>query len=380
MVAAIVFAITAPMVLVHAQQSDGILARPTQIDPNNLRTRSIFIHSVAAGESAEDQIIVFNNSSEDRQVELYSVDGTITNTGAYACMQNADVIQGSGAWVSLSKDKFTVPANGETTVDMTISVPQGASAGEYNSCIAISDGNEVNGAGEGDGIVVRMRQAIRVAIAVPGAMQRELSIESFLKNESSANGYDFLIRNVGNVSADVDIRAVMVDVFGREVASFGGEQVVVPGVDFLQQLEIDFRPMFGGWYEIQPSIRYDTRLGIFGTSQKNASYEQKTVASIGQFFWPTPAGWMVSLTVIGLVVMGGGWLQLQFMRHHSLRYVVRQKDTVQNLSKRLGRHWRTVARINSLKPPYELEKGQTIRLPIRRRQLKAKNQQNSGHA
>lgn len=361
--AMLLFAATIPFEALHAQQAGGVVARPTQIDPENPRTRSIFIHTIAPGETAEDRIVMINRSSKDQVVQLTSVDGTITNTGSYACMQNADPVERSGGWITFSREKVNVPAHGEAAVNFSITVPKTAAPGEHNSCITVNDGART--AATNEGVTLRMRQAIRVAVAVPGDIQRELSIEEFTPVDQSPDQYIMRVRNKGNVSADVDMQARVINIFHRHVASFGGEYVIVPEAELSQQFAVDFRPLFGGWYRIEPAIRYDARLGIFGTNSESAAYEQETGDSMPVFFWPTAAGWLILIGGIAAIVTGGAWLNRYRLRRRSVIYTVRNKDTIKSLAERSGYRWRTIAKINQLKPPYELARGQHLKLPIR---------------
>jgi len=55
------------------------LANP---DPDNPRTQSIFIYTLQPGQSKSDQLYLSNGGNTDETVELYAVDGTVSNTGA----------------------------------------------------------------------------------------------------------------------------------------------------------------------------------------------------------------------------------------------------------------------------------------------------------
>src|SRR5574344_1228113 len=72
--------------------------RPANPDPDNPRTRSIFIYTLKAGESKSDQIYLSNNGDTAETVELFAVDGTVSNTGAYTCKQNVEPREDVGAW------------------------------------------------------------------------------------------------------------------------------------------------------------------------------------------------------------------------------------------------------------------------------------------
>lgn len=377
---------------VAAQPSSGggIGGRTTQVDPNNPRTQSIFIHEINRGKSASDKVLVINRTDKERTIELKSVDGITTNTGAYACRENAEEVKGSGAWVKLAKTELTLPAGGEEAVDFTIEVPANADVGEHNGCITFRDVEpEVKSEG---GVVLRMRQAIRTVITVPGKKQRNLGIKSLKqidnpKDESSQDQhFEMQISNQGNVSADVDAQIKIKNLFGFKVAGNGGEYVVVPDNTLTQNFKTELRPIFGGWYRVESSLRYDKRLGVFGTKDKNAEFEEKSGPSLTIFIWPTALGWaliFLILLTIGVLVW---WLinkrnKEKLANRHVARYVVRKGDTLVGLSERAGYDWKTIARMNGLKPPYALREGQSLRVPIsddKIRQLRQRSAERRG--
>lgn len=346
----------------RAEQGAGLSMGTTSVDPNNYRTRSIFIHTTAPGSSTKDQLLLVNQSDIPQTAILTSVDGTVTNTGSYACMQNADPVTGSGAWLKFSDAKVAVPPRSETRVDFTVAVPKGTQPGEYSSCIALS-GEASDAATEGEGVILHMRQAVRVVVMVPGETRRELAIASFTQSEPDASMYIMTVENTGNVSADVDIKVQTKNIFGRPVASAGGEYVVMPGADFVRHVEVDHQPLLGGWYKQVPSIRYDQRHGTFGTASKGATYEQKNGTPLTVFYWPTPLGWITLVMSTLLLVMSCMWMAYRRLQKQSVPYTVTQDDTLKSLAKATHSRWYTIAWINHLHPPYQLQVGQQILLP-----------------
>lgn len=371
LVLAVSFAVPA---LGQPAPSGGIGGRTTKVDPNNPRTQSIFIHEVGLGKSASDQVLVANRSDETKTIEIKSVDGVLANDGSYACRENAEEVKGSGTWIKLAKTEVTLPSGGEEKVDFTIQVPENADVGEHNSCITFIDKNAESSA-EG-GIVLRMRQAIRVSVTVPGDKRRELSIESFAmtdgpegKAKSGEQHFEMKLKNKGNISADVDMRVRIKNLFGQELANDGGEYVIIPGATLTHRFKTEARPLFGGWYTAEPSIRYDKRLGIYGTQNEGAEYEEQVGQGIRIFLWPTALGWMIIALVVAAVSFCVGWVIFRRKREQEAdryvaKYVVRENDTMEMLSEKSGYSWKVIAKINNLKAPYGLRPGQTLKVPI----------------
>lgn len=358
----------APSLTVFAQPSSGIGGRVANPDPTNPRSKSIFIYTLEHGASKQDQLLVVNPTDEEQTILLGSVDGVVTNTGDYTCRQEVEPVTGSGSWVELTTRQVIIPAGGEEKIDFTVTVPEQADVGEHNSCLTIQvEGNE--GDEVSSGVRLRMRQAIRMITTIPGELRRDLSIAEFTVNQDSVSQvYTLAVANKGNVSADIDMRVRLTGLFGQEVADVGGEYPVVPGENLVKEFTTELQPMFGGWYEATPSLRYDKRLGAFGTQNEDAEYETITGASVTVFFWPTLTGWLVIAGVLvlllGLIWRTTGRVKRQrALRTSAEKYTVRKADTIQTLAKKTKVTWQELAALNKLSAPYSLEVGQEILLP-----------------
>ena len=348
--------------------SGGIGGRTTNIDPENPRTQSIFIYTMKHDEQTRDAILVANHTDEEKTILLSSVDGVATNTGAYTCKQESEPVIGMGGWLKLDKDEVTLPAGGEEKVGFTVTVPANADVGEHNGCIAMQvDQAPAEATG---GVRLHMRQAVRTVLTIPGDLKRDLTISQFeVKNDKTKfPEYMMSVKNTGNVSADVDMRVRVKNSFGNEVFVTGGEYPVIPNETLTQNFNSGFRPMFGGWLTAEPSIRYDKRLGIFGTQDQSAEFETKQGEVVKFFLWPTMLGWTIIATALIGVILLVSWVIVSRNKDRELRknlakYTVKAGDTIESLARAKGRSWQDVAKINNLKAPYALSEGQEIILP-----------------
>ena len=348
--------------------SGGIGGRTTNIDPENPRTQSIFIYTMKHDEQTRDAILVANHTDEEKTILLSSVDGVVTNTGAYTCKQESEPVIGMGGWLKLDKDEVTLPAGGEEKVGFTVTVPANADVGEHNGCIAMqADQAPTEASG---GVRVHMRQAIRTVLTIPGELKRDLTISQFEVKTDKTKFPEYLmsVKNTGNVSADVDMRVRVKNSFGNEVFVTGGEYPVIPNETLTQNFNSGFRPMFGGWLTAEPSIRYDKRLGIFGTQDQSAEFETKQGEVVKFFLWPTMLGWTIIATALIGVILLVSWVIVSRNKDRELRknlakYTVKAGDTIESLARAKGRSWQDVAKINNLKAPYALSEGQEIILP-----------------
>lgn len=380
--AVLLFAIgvlTLPALVASAQSATGgIGGRVTNPDPANPRSQSIFIYTLEHGETKKDQLLVMNQTEEEQTIVLGSVDGVVTNSGDYTCRQEAEPIEGSGGWVRLAKKELTLAPGAEEKVDFTVTVPEQADVGEHNSCLTIQaaaaeDEDESTG-----GVRLRMRQAIRMIVTIPGDLHRELAIEKFgISLGAGTQNYSLTAANKGNVSADIDMKVRITSMFNEEVATVSGEYPLVPGESLTKEFTTELRPMFGGWFEATPSLRYDKRLGAFGTQNENAEYETLTGESQTMFFWPTTTGWAIIATVVILLLALIIFLIRRARHNAGLRrsaeeYTVKKGDTLQGLAEESNVSWKDIAKINKLTAPYTLVAGQRIKLPTAKKDAKTK--------
>lgn len=161
-----------------AAASGGVGGRPANPDPDNPRSQSIFIYTLAPGASKSDQLYLSNGGDTDETVQLYAVDGTVSNTGAFTCKQEVEPRTDIGKMVALAKSEVLVPANGNTLVDFSIKLPELIDVGEHDGCIVIQKKEDTTQQPTGS-IQVHTRTAVRVAVIVPGEVHRQVEITDF---------------------------------------------------------------------------------------------------------------------------------------------------------------------------------------------------------
>lgn len=355
----------------EAQNTGGIGGRVAQSDSDNPRAHSIFIYELKHGETTRDQLLVLNQTDKQQDIIIGSVDAIASATGEFACREEVEPKQGSGSWVNLSTDRITLAAESEALVDFTVTVPEKADVGEHNSCLTVRQADD-EGEDAGGGIQIYTRQAVRMITTIPGELHREVSLKDFsARQAATGEAYSLSVSNKGNVSVDVDMQIILRSAFGREVAATGGEYPILPDETMHKEFTSSHRPMLGGWYSATPSIRYDTRLGAFGTQTEGADYKTITGETVGVFLWPTLSGWAtivgaVTSLVVGFILLFSHLREKELLRKNARPYRVKPRDTLQSVSKKADANWRDVVTLNKLKAPYSLTSGEEILLPAPR--------------
>ena len=364
--------LTVAMAVPAGAATGGIGGRPANPDPNNPRTESIFIYTLDKGASKQDQVLVSNGSSETKTVELYPVDGVVTNTGAYTCKQRAEARSAIGEWLTLDRTIVTLDPGATTRVDFVLNMPANADVGEHNGCIVFEtkdDEGQANGS-----IRVKTRQAVRVVATVPGQLHREITMTSFniRRDTNAANRqlrhYDIGLKNVGKVSADTSVRVQLTTLFGKELYRNGGQYPVLAD----QKLELSFddttRPFFGGWYKVTAQITYNKTAGSFGLSKNEQDLVVVNADPQVIFIAPSVGGIVVIAATVGGLVAAYVYRRVhksrKAARYRDWRsYDVQPGDTIESIAAKHHVSWRQLADANALKAPYSLSGHKTLRVP-----------------
>lgn len=350
--------------LVYAVENQGIGAIPANPRADNPRTQSIFVYETAQGTQLKDGLKVVNNTGETKTIKLYPVDSQGSSDGAFACAQEADSREGVGHWISLDQETIILEANSSQVVPFTVNIPGNADVGEHNGCLVIQDTSPKAAQSQG-GVALSFRSAIRVAITIPGDTVAKLTLVS-VKQETS-NSKKLVIspsyKNEGNVSLDTTIGVNIKNVFGGHVDGEGGEFPVLPDSTSKFNFELE-QPFWGGWYRRVVATTY-TKLSDQGDASKKGA-----LATQSQWIFVRPSATALAIELSALLLLTAAGIRIirKKKSHKELQktlttYTVKKGDDIQTLAKTLHVSWKTLAKVNRLKPPYTLKAGSSIKVP-----------------
>ncbi len=347
---------------VAAVEQGGLGGRPAHPRAGNTRSESIFIHTLDAGKQIADSVQVINNTPEIKKVLVYAVDSQMSSGGAFACAQAADKPVGVGRWIEVSQKGITLAPGSKQTVDFAIAVPKDATPGEHNGCIVIQDTKQ-QASPDSNGIVLSLRSAIRVAITVPGDIQKGLVFTGlgFDRKTDDKIVLSAALKNNGNVSLDTQLDVRLRSPVAFSVASTGGNFPVLSGSEGRFNFETG-RPFWGGWYRLVATAKYnDDPAVMLGQGKPTAVIEKNAWV----FLTPKPVAAIIELLVLATVVTA---LAIYFVRriHHrramqrATIHTVKPQENLHTIADHYHMSWKQLARINRLKPPFQLKLGQIL--------------------
>ncbi|PID31172.1 hypothetical protein CSA80_04015 [Candidatus Saccharibacteria bacterium] len=351
--------------LLAASGSIGII--PANPQSGNERSKGIFIHTLDGGDSVEDGVKIFNYTDEDRTVVLGAVDSIAASDGSFSCKQNTEERAAVGSWVKLSEDKVVVPAQSNKTVNFTVTVPKDAGPGEHGGCITAQDTRNF-APKSGRGVLLGFRNAIRLAITVPGELVKKLSYErvDIVRLENGNYTVSPVVKNEGNVSLDVTARVQLKSIFGGKSALKEANFPVIRDATTSWAFEFE-RPFWGGLYKAYTSVSYDADPN-YGLGRVSADQKKKRQDTGYFIMMPDPLALLIELGVLVVLL-----LMFVISRHRKRqqrkvykkwqKYTVADTDTVMSIAAEYGIGWKQLARANRIKAPYILKEGAELRVP-----------------
>ncbi|HEX8762577.1 MAG TPA: LysM peptidoglycan-binding domain-containing protein [Candidatus Saccharimonadales bacterium] len=354
--------VLAGAVPVAAVEQGGLGGRPAHPRAGNARSESIFIHTLDAGKQAIEGVQVINNTAETKKVLVYAVDSQVSSGGAFACAQAADKPVGVGSWIDISQKEVTLAPASKQTVDFNIAVPKDATPGEHNGCIIIQDTKQ-QASPDSNGIVLSLRSAIRVAITVPGNIQKGLVFTGLGLDKKTDEKIvlSAALKNNGNVSLDTELEVGLRSLVAFSAKGSGGNFPVLGGSEGRFNFETK-QPFWGGWYRLVATARYNNDPTVaLGQGRPTTAIEKSTWV----FLAPRPVAAIIEL--LGLVMTVAALIVYRVRRKQRLRamrqaimHTVKQHENLHTIASQYGMSWKRLARMNKLKPPFQLKTGQTL--------------------
>jgi hypothetical protein len=279
--------------------SGGLGGRPANPDPNSERTKSIFIYNLNAGDKKQDKLLVSNTTDSAATIQIYAVDAILTPTGDMTCEQEVESRDNVGSWVSLAKNELTLASQSSEVVDFTVQMPAKADVGEHNGCLIIQ--RKTTQTENTGGVQLQTRQAVRVAVIVPGDIHRDVTVDSFAVNNTGAKQtYKVAIKNSGNVSADTKITLRVKDMFGNTIYENGGTYATMADSIRSFNYESAINPWYGGYHTAELTLQYDKRAGTFGTKDES---QLITIQADSVKFFTWPALWAIIAAILLLIAI-----------------------------------------------------------------------------
>lgn len=332
------------------------------------------------GETGEDVVFVTNRAEEPAIFTLYGADGINTAEGNFT-IKTAQQSQSSvGTWIQFERKQIELQPGVQTKIPFKVIVPESAPPGTYGGGIAISfqtasDAEKeklaeqnTNG-GNSMGYKVTSRRIITMVVTIPGTRKHSFAWDLFgyRLNNQNKHAFDFNFENTGNTMLIVDGE---LEIYGgldgntidekkegnintlKDVTIFQGETL---NIEEIWQKQ----PLIGKFSAVARLTFWEYDI-VTGT-KKSAQVITKTVN-----FSVFP--WFHFISLILLLALIAGIIIFAKISHGKLiasckYYEIKTGDTIEIVAKKSGMEWHKLAKLNGLKAPFGLTKGQKLLLP-----------------
>lgn len=322
------------------------------------------------GESQTGAVVIENLDTQDANINLYGADGTVSNMGTFAITTKSAVQQTIGKWVTFATPNLTLKGKERKEVSFTLNIPKDATPGTYGGGIAAETSANGNGsAGGGNAVSVSSRVVVKLYVSIPGVKKTSFEWNDFSYTPidgSKTPFFNLSYKNTGNTIVNIEQKI--------DVQGFPGitQNISLPMASLPQGSNIDIpvrweeQPVFG-FLTATATITF-SEYDIINNKNIDGQTQTKTVKIVIIHPAILLAGEIVGGLLILLILI---LLVRSLLRHHLVKiskpYTVQPKETLEEIADRSGISWKKLARINKLKPPYNLKAGSGIKVPPSRR-------------
>ncbi len=332
-----------------------------------------FVYQLGAGESYDDTFVVRNSSDKPWIAVVYPADQVLASGGGFALKPKGAEMSGMGKWVKMEGAnengiiEVLLEPGEQRLLPFTITIPHDVEIGETAGAILVEKKDpetakspEINSGRSG--VVLSMRTGTRIYNTVPGDIHEELVVgkgKFFKKGELNGMARYLLsydIENKGSISTNAKIITTAKNIWrGGDVFYDTTEEppefIVSPAATFDYNGRI-LMPKFG---KIEVSSK------VFMVGRKG---EETQIAE--EYFSVIIIPWKevgFGALVIALIVFFFVWRRRKYSGKGWDNYTVKSGDTVTTVAEKHGIDWEFLVKVNRIKSPFLLTKGQKILVP-----------------
>lgn len=283
--------------------------------PNNEHgsDRPNFQYELAPGATLSDGIVVTNHAARELTVGVYAADAFINDAGQLDLLPAAQPSVDLGSWVRPGADSVTMAPGESVLVPFTVTVPAGATPGDYAAGVVTSLVSQ-----SASGVSVDRRLGSRMYLRVTGEIVPGLTASvvgadytgSPLPWQPGSVEVTYLLTNTGNVRLDP-----IADVRIAGPAGLGA--VTVPAADLPELLPGDAITRTVTVPGVWPTVYTSVELTAGGTPTSGANPPVGATASTGV--------WTVPWVGLGLLVVAGALIVVLVRRRKRRARVTQER-------------------------------------------------------
>lgn len=307
-----------------------------------------------------DQITV-KNLEPDKEITLLisPVDARTNNLGKLYFKDREEKQSTVGVWTVIQEPEVRLKPLEEKTVNLKIQLPEKITPGIYVGGLSIEDitPSTIVTEKKNFSAQVKTRLIKKIYLQIPGEKFSKFEFGQFAyQSENRNNNFIFQINNQGNT---------MLAARGKiEINGGAGYKSVIP-VDAPGILQMEtFNGVFvwqnkpeWGDYTARLDLEVSEYDPINETFVKIGNVNKEISLKLTNYRALLPyAATLIGLIVILLIY----FIEKKIYLSKCVPYTVQEGETIMSISEKFLMNWKKLAKINKIKPPYELKAGNSI--------------------
>lgn len=327
-----------------------------------------FSFEIKPGEQQEAKLILNNLGDTEENVHLYGADGTQSNQGTFALTTLTTEQKNIGKWVSFPEPMQKLKSKEKKEINFIIKIPTNTTPGIYSGGIAAESGAAVDNTAQTNAVSISSRVVVKLFVSVPGVKINKYDWSDFTYQAGTINSkptFTLSYKNDGNTIIIADQR---IEIQGVPELS---KKIDLPSATILQGGKNDIvykwddQPFFG-FYKATATVTF-SEYDIINNQKKPAETIKKQIniyipLNLNSTGGKITVGSIAALLVLLIIYLIALFSEAKFRKNCRI-YTTQKDDTLQTLAKRCRVNWKKLAKINKLKPPYELKTRQKIYIP-----------------
>lgn len=318
---------------------------------------------IQSGSQQTGYAYIRNTSENPIQVQIYANDGAKTNDGHFAVKLPTEEQTGLGIWTTFDESVYTLDGKESMDVPFYITIPSGLPPGVYSGGLALEEFDEAAATSSGGtSVKIKTRVVVPFFVEVPGEKISDLEFNNFTQQQTANNKVFFTMEFTNNGNTALILKPKI------KISSFGGlfsDTITDDDIQLYMGESTDFR------------VNWDNKpfFGFFTAEAEVSYYENDIINNVETLIGEKTATlsltvipWTTILIILILIILIVGLIiyhqnRIKKLKKNSSTYVVQQGETLNEIAKKSGVDWKVVAKLNNLKPPYELTPNQKILIP-----------------
>jgi hypothetical protein len=343
--------------------------------------QSWFVYTRNPGDIINDIASIKNFGDQEATVEIYPVDAVTSTGGSFILKFDHEDQYGIGDWTKIDQKEINIKPGERLDVPFAINLPEELPPGQYVGGIVIEYGSQQNGSAAGkcvaasgcenSFVTVKTRVGARIYITVPGSVEEKVAVTdfNFFTTITGQPRFKFRIENDGNVVyqpvAKIEIRdsnGKIYDSFSKSLGTVMSKSVTEPTISWDKDT-----PPFAK-LTATADVTFNKR---FQGTSKETMHGASATSTIS--FWIIPWSLIIYSLLLIFACMAVCFYRIVTFKRAlagSENYEVAEGEDIASIAEKKNVDWGKLAKLNRLKAPYIIKKGNIIFVPKNNKDVK----------